>query len=135
MPERDDEYVTQRELRELHDHWRELREADQHAMTVKESADQKALALAREHQLYRDEQANQLREQISEERGQYATRSALDAAVARLDAELKPILSYIDSRRGHSEGISTTAAVLMGIVTTIAVAVSALSTVLLLTGR
>lgn len=55
-------------------HLEALREADQRALAIKERADEKALELSRDAQHYRDEQANKLREQISEERGKYLTQ-------------------------------------------------------------
>ena len=42
------------------------------ALKIKEEADKAALGLAREIQSYKDEKANQLREQIASERGTYA---------------------------------------------------------------
>jgi hypothetical protein len=44
------------------------------ALKIKETADLAALGLAREIQTYKDEKANELREQINSERGLYLTR-------------------------------------------------------------
>ena len=44
------------------------------ALRIKDEADKTALELARQIQTYKDEKANELREQISSERGQYITR-------------------------------------------------------------
>lgn len=55
-------------------HLEALREADQRALAIKQTADEQALALSREAQHYRDEQANKLRDQINEERGSYLTQ-------------------------------------------------------------
>ena len=49
-------------------------EGDREARRIKDEADRTALGLAREIQIYKDEKANELREQISNERGSYPTR-------------------------------------------------------------
>ena len=64
------------------------------ALKIKETADRDALGLAREIQTYKDEKANELREQIGSERGIYVTRS-----------ELKPIADYVQSQQGRAQGI------------------------------
>ena len=103
------EYVTLRE------HFEALREADQRALQIKDKADEEALALAREIQAYKDEKANELREQINNERGVYVERREfeefrqryVDAHVAledKFDAQLKPINDYITGREGRSAG-------------------------------
>ena len=85
------------------------------ALAIKEEADKAALGLAREIQTYKDEKANELREQIAAERGEYLTRTeyiaqheALEATVATLAdsvrEQLKPITEYIAGRQGRTEG-------------------------------
>ncbi len=64
------------------------------ALKIKETADLAALQLAREIQSYKDEKANQLREQISNERGQYATNK-----------DIEPLKAYISGQTGRSGGI------------------------------
>lgn len=94
----------------LHEHWLALREADirfneerdrrytevnlerEKALKIKETADLAALELAREIQTYKDEKANELREQISSERGLYVTH-----------AEFRPIADFISSQQGGSK--------------------------------
>jgi hypothetical protein len=82
----------------------QLRQADQRALEIKsegekeskrikEAADDKALTLAREIQTYKDEKANELREQINRERGLYATKE-----------ELIPIMQYIAGQTGVGQG-------------------------------
>jgi len=68
----------------LRDHIAALREADQRALQIKETADAEALRLAREIQVYKDEKANELRSQIERERGGYATKE-----------EMQPVIKYI----------------------------------------
>lgn len=63
MDERDQRYAREAELRA-------------EALKIKQEADDQALALAREGQTYRDEQANRLREQIAAERTEAREREA-----------------------------------------------------------
>lgn len=64
------------------------------ALKIKETADLAALSLARDIQIYKDEKANELREQINNERGLYMTR-----------AEMKPFMDYVTSQQGRDKGI------------------------------
>jgi vacuolar-type H+-ATPase subunit E/Vma4 len=118
----DPNFVTRREFDKL-------READQRALSIKETADLAALGLAREHQRYRDEQANQLREQINSERLLYVTRPAMEAAVAKIEVELKPVLAYMASQQGRSAGITALQALLIALAT---LAIAAMSVVVAL---
>lgn len=63
------------------------------ALTIKETADLAALELAREIQTYKDEKANELREQIGSERGLYATKADLMAAIEKVEV-MALILKY-----------------------------------------
>lgn len=74
------------------------------ALKIKQTADLAALGLAREIQTYKDEKANQLREQIGQERGTYATKSDLHAAVGKIEESLKPLQEFISSQRGRVGG-------------------------------
>jgi len=65
------------------------------ALKIKETADLAALGLAREIQNYKDEKANELREQISSERGLYATNK-----------DLEPVKSYVSSQTGRGLGMN-----------------------------
>jgi type II secretory pathway component GspD/PulD (secretin) len=82
---------------ERSEHTREIRRADRRfdqerdrryfevnverekALKIKETADLAALGLAREIQTYKDEKANELREQINSERNLYVTKDQLAA--------------------------------------------------------
>ncbi len=66
------------------------------ALKIKETADLAALQLAREIQSYKDEKANQLREQINSERGLYATNK-----------DIEPVKAYISGQTGRGLGMST----------------------------
>lgn len=86
----------------LSTHLEALRAADQRALQIKEVGDAKALDLQKETQTYKDEKANQLREQINSERGVYATKT-----------EMKPVLDFIASQRGQTNGSDKTLNYLM----------------------
>lgn len=108
------------------------------ALKIKETADLAALGLAREIQTYKDEKANQLREQISSERGLYPTKDDLKGVEAKMDAKIDPLAAFMLQRQGSSiRGTSTVMYViaafgilgtLAGIVGTIIAAVALLLT-------
>jgi len=83
------------------------------ALKIKETADLAALQLAREIQTYKDEKANELREQINSERGLYAT-----------NRDIEPIKAYVSSQTGRGLGMYALFGVIMTLLTAaIAVAV------------
>jgi hypothetical protein len=94
--------------------WRFMQERDRRyaevnverekALKIKETADLAALQLAREIQTYKDEKANELREQISRERGLYVSQSELKSALAEISATLKPVLEFVSSQQGIRQG-------------------------------
>jgi len=90
------------------------------ALKIKEVADLKALDLAREIQIYKDEKANELREQINSERGLYVTK-----------AEMEPIKTYVASQTGRVVGMDATVGRFVQLVTTIAAAVAIISAILI----
>jgi hypothetical protein len=73
------------------------------ALKIKEEADKAALGLAREIQSYKDEKANQLREQISSERGSYATKEDVASAVRELTASIQPLSTYVAGMAGKTQ--------------------------------
>jgi len=92
----------------LKEHFDALREADdrryrdvsaerEKALRIKEAADEKALNLARDIQVYKDEKANELRSQIESERGSYASQTQLRAAVEKLELGLKTLDDKIEA--------------------------------------
>jgi hypothetical protein len=85
-----------------------LREADQHALQIKEAADKEALSLARDAQRYRDEQANNLRTQIEHERGSYATKIDIQALADKFEAAQKPVIEFIAAQTGRTDSKSDT---------------------------
>ena len=95
-------YETERDRR-----YSEVNVEKEKALKIKEEADKAALGLAREIQTYKDEKANELREQINSERGLYASKADLGAAMEKVAAQLKPIAEYVSAERGKSGGVST----------------------------
>lgn len=75
------------------------------ALKIKETADLAALQLAREIQTYKDEKANELREQISRERGMYVTKDELQSAVREIQAIVGPLVNYVATQQGKNQGI------------------------------
>jgi vacuolar-type H+-ATPase subunit E/Vma4 len=105
----------------LREHLEALRAADQHALQIKEEADQRALVLARQIQDYKDEKANELRAQIESERGSYATQTELkaltdrletliDNAIERFDDAHKPVVEFMASQTSRTATLSEQAA-------------------------
>jgi len=107
----DDQFNAERDRR-----YTEVKNAEEKALKIKEQADRDALSLAREIQSYKDEKANELREQISSERGEYASKGDLVAAVEKIEAQLKPINEYIASDRGRGSGVLASWQVMIAVV-------------------
>jgi len=99
------------------------------ALKIKETADLAALGLAREIQSYKDEKANELREQISAERGNYATKDDVGAAVSKIEAQMKPLNDYIISQQGRSSGIGASAGVLVTVIVSVGALVAIAATI------
>ena len=97
------------------------------ALKIKETADLAALSLAREIQDYKDEKANLLREQISSERGLYASKDDLIGAMKEISATVRPLADYISADRGRMNGIGQSWGVLLG-VSTVAAALATVVT-------
>lgn len=75
------------------------------ALKIKETADLAALQLARDIQIYKDEKANELREQISSERGNYAAKEDIATLRDYLDALNKPVIEFMAAYQGrYTEG-------------------------------
>lgn len=99
----------------LKEHLEALRQADDRryaevaaerdkALKIKEAADEKALQLAAQIQTYKDEKANELREQINKERSLYITRDQLDAAVKEIKTAMVPLQEAQALTRGSNSG-------------------------------
>jgi hypothetical protein len=80
------------------------------ALKIKETADHAALELARQIQTYKDEKANELREQIGSERHLYVTTSELGSQKKEIEAQIQPISDYVAAQQGRSGGETDTRA-------------------------
>ncbi len=83
------------------------------ALKIKETADLAALGLAREIQTYKDEKANELREQINSERGLYASKDDLENVAEKLEATIAPLTAWVQAQTGRSQGLSDGAKILI----------------------
>jgi hypothetical protein len=101
----------------LREHLEALRAADdrryaevalerEKALRIKEKADDTALRLARDAQLYRDEQANNLRTQLEAERGSYATKADVQALSDKFDAAQKPVVEFMAAQLARTGTIA-----------------------------
>lgn len=77
------------------------------ALTIKETANEKALTLAREIQTYKDDKADITRERNLAESGKYVTRGDLSQLEERLVKIITPLAEYVSSQRGSIEGSRT----------------------------
>jgi vacuolar-type H+-ATPase subunit H len=84
------------------------------ALKIKETADLAALQLAREIQTYKDEKANELREQISSERGLYATHADVVATTEKLEALIAPLATFVNAQQGRTIGAASQWTYLVG---------------------
>lgn len=83
--------------------WRVMEERDRRYTEVQRERD-KALVIQASNQAYRDEKANELREQISEERGKYVSQQELAGALSEIKAILTPVVEYVASQQGSRQG-------------------------------
>lgn len=86
------------------------------ARAIKDQGDRDALVLAREIQTYKDEKANNLRDQITGERGLYATKQDLKAATDKIEVAIAPVLNQLALQQGRSGGLDKGWTMLIGAV-------------------
>lgn len=107
----------------LKEHVDALRAADQRALQIKEEGEQRALELAREIQTYKDEKANELREQISSERGSYLTIENYQAHHAELEQRIasqdKVLTALVTERSSALRDVSNRITLGLGVATII----------------
>lgn len=94
--------------------WRFLQERDRRYMEVEEERDRryrevqverdKAEVIRAATQAYRDEKANELREQLASERLDYASKGDLTGAIETITATLEPIVRYVAGQQGGRQG-------------------------------
>lgn len=98
-------HADRRFERERDRRYAEVAQEREKALKIKETADLAALELAREIQTYKDEKANQLREQISSERGLYASKSDVKAVEEKLLATITPLVEFVSGQRALVSGV------------------------------
>jgi hypothetical protein len=112
LSEADDRFMAERDRR-----YSEVNIEREKALKIKEEADKAALGLAREIQSYKDEKANQLREQITGERGSFATKDDLAAAIREITASITPLTAFVQSAGGAGVQRATSVATIVAIAT------------------
>jgi vacuolar-type H+-ATPase subunit H len=113
----DERYIAELRFHTERDRrYMEVAAARAEALKIKEEADKTALGLQRDYQTYKDERDNRLREQISDERGLYVTKSELVAAVKEMQATIAPIATYVASQQGRSGGLNAGWGYLVGLI-------------------
>ena len=96
LREADIRFASERDRR-----YAEVRQEQEKALRIKDEADKVALDLARQIQDYKDESANELREQVSRgERGQYVTQEQHDTLIQRFEAEIHPLAQFVAAQTG-----------------------------------
>ena len=78
------------------------------ALKIKETANLAALSLARESQVYKDQQADVMREKNLAASGVYATNADLALVVEKIEKSLKPVFEFVSSQQGSDRGSSIT---------------------------
>lgn len=91
------------------------------ALKIKETADLAALSLARESQVYKDQQADVVREKNLAASGVYATNADLASVVDKFERTVKPIIEYVNSQQGRSQGVELTIGKLFGSIAAVGV--------------
>jgi hypothetical protein len=81
------------------------------ALQIKQVADEKALTLQAENQTYKEERANNLRDQITSDRGDFATKEDLIAAVREMVTAFTPTMDWVKQQQGKTGTISVGAIV------------------------
>jgi hypothetical protein len=74
------------------------------ALQIKSVADKTALDLNALNQAWKDEKANNLREQISGERGNYPTKMELAALGDKFSALIDPLTKFVSAAQGQRGG-------------------------------
>ncbi|HYS44065.1 MAG TPA: hypothetical protein VEM32_08815 [Geobacteraceae bacterium] len=99
----------------LHEHFLALREADRRFQEERDrryaevtTERQKALKLDRKMQDYKDKRNNALRDQLSQERGLYATKADIAALREYFDALHAPVVEFMASELGREGGSERT---------------------------
>lgn len=102
----------------------EVSQEREKALKIKEQADRDALQLDRTIRDYKDEKANELREQINTERLLYASKDDVKSVVKELEATLNPIATYVTAQQGRSGGLTSGWGYLLGAVSLISILIT-----------
>ena len=121
----DEKFMQERDRR-----YSEVNIEREKALKIKEEADKAALGLAREIQSYKDEKANQLREQITGERGSFASKDDLAAAIREVSASISPLTAFVQSSGGASKQSSNSVTMIVAFATVAQVIIVALGVIL-----
>ena len=95
LREADIRFAAERDRR-----YAEVRQEQEKALRIKDEANKIALDLARQIQDYKDESANELREQVSRERGLYVTQEQHETLIQRIEAEIRPLSQFVAAQTG-----------------------------------
>ena len=99
----DEKYNTERDRR-----YTEVNVEKEKALKIKETADLAALSLARESQVYKDQQADIMREKNIAASGVYATNTDLQLMVDKIEKSLKPLFEFVSAQQGATKGSELT---------------------------
>ena len=128
LSDADNKFMAERDRR-----YAEVNTEREKALKIKEEADKAALGLAREIQSYKDEKANQLREQITGERGSFATKEDLAAAMREINAQISPINSFVVGAGAQTKGTQNSIANIVSIASVIYAIVATIGGLIVLT--
>jgi len=92
------------------------------ALNIKGMADAKALELQALNQAYKDEKANNLRDQIGAERGLYPTKSEMGALGDKFTDALKPLTQFMTAQQSRSTGIEKWVPVILSVMMSLLIA-------------
>ena len=112
------EFLDERDRR-----YTEVNVAKEKALQVKETADLAALTLARESQLYKDQQADIMRDKNLAASGVYATQADLQSMLEKINKSLKPLFDYVNTQQGTTKGIEMTKGQIIAAIGTLGVIV------------
>jgi|HubBroStandDraft_6_1064221.scaffolds.fasta_scaffold03612_7 hypothetical protein len=109
----------------------EVKQEQEKAIKIKETADLAALELAREIQTYKDEKANELRSQIESERGSYLTTETYQARHGELEKSLaalaQTVTALVTERSAALRDVGNRITIGLGVATIIIAAVVGLA--------
>ena len=107
--------MQQRVNEERDRRYKEVNVEKEKALKIKETADLAALSLARESQVYKDQQADVMREKNLAASGIYATNSDLQNVMQQMTAQqqsfadkmekaLNPLIEFVNGQQGAAKG-------------------------------